>query len=282
MTLASLRVSGVEYDEPVGKIFKLDNDGKLIKDRAARPEQGRAICRDISFEEYADWRQALGSNTILVVGNFECTEMHGRAVVYKDLADGVLSLSISNKSLSHHPCPTILRIDIDNKHKDEVAGLYPESLKEFRSLKKVEAAFYEVLPEAKGCALLVTDSSSSRIKCGNKTIKGSGGYRIEIAVTDGTRIPGIIDHIQEVCWAKGYGWAFVDGGGGILYRGLADEALKKPAQPDYAAPECEEKLKHDRRWLVREGKYLDPDTIMPLSVNEKGAASSAMAPIRRR
>jgi len=63
--LPNLRVSGVEYDEPVGKIFKLDKDGKLAEDRAGRPKRGRAICREISFKEYADWRQALGSGTIL-------------------------------------------------------------------------------------------------------------------------------------------------------------------------------------------------------------------------
>ena len=273
----SLRVSGVEYDEPVGKIFKLDNDGKMIKDRAARPERGRAICRDLSFEEYAACRQSLKSSTILAAGNFESTEMHGRAVVYKDLADGITTISLSNRFLAHRPGPAILRIDIDTKRKNEVAGMFPEKLDRFKTLKQVEAALYEVLPEARGCALLVTDSSSSRIKHGKKMIRGAGGYRIEIPLTDGTRIPDIIDHIQEACWSKGYGWAFVDGGGGILYRSLADEALKKPAQPDYAAPECNGDLWHDRRWLVRKGNYLDPTIIKPISVEDKEAASTAKA-----
>ena len=234
----NLRVSGVEYDEPVGKIFKLDKDGKLVKETAGRPEQGSAICREFSFKEYADWRQTLGSGTILAVGNFESTGMDGRPVVYKHLADGINSVSLSNNFLAHRPGPAILRIDIDTKREDEVAGMYPAKPKLFDKLEQVEKALYRVIPEAKGCALIVTDSSSARIKSGNNTIKGSGGFRIEIPVTDGTRIPDIIDHIHEACWAKGYGWAFIDGGGGIQHRSLADKALKKPAQLDYAAPEC--------------------------------------------
>ncbi|MBT3990063.1 MAG: hypothetical protein HOG95_01390 [Rhodospirillaceae bacterium] len=272
-----LRVSGVEYDAPVGKLFKLGKDGKLIKDRGNRSERGRAICRDLTFEDYASWRQTLGGDTILVVGNFESTVLHGRAVAYKDCADGITSISLSNKFLAHRPGPAILRIDIDTKRKGEVAGLCPERPQKFLTPEQAEKAFLKVIPEAKGCALLVTDSSSSRIKHGNKMIKGAGGYRIEIPVTDGTRIPDIIDHIHEACWAKGYGWAFVDGGGGILYRSLADEALKKPAQPDYAAPECVDDLCQDRRWLVREGKHLDPAIIKPLSADEKAAASAAKA-----
>lgn len=276
-TLPKLRVSGVEYDDPVGKIFKLDKDGKLVKDTAKRPERGRAICRDFYFEDYADWRQTLGSGTILVVGNFDSTSVHGSQVVYRHLADGISSFSLSNDFLAHRSGPAILRIDIDTKRKDEVAGLYPEKPKEFKTPTQVEAALYEVFPEARGCGMIITDSSSARIKSGGKMIKGSGGFRIEIPVTDGTRIPDIIDHIHEACWAKGYGWTFVDRGGGIQHRSLADKALKSPHQPDYAAPECEGELRQDRRWLVRHGGYLDPTTIKPISGDDKATATAARA-----
>jgi hypothetical protein len=125
--------------------------------------------------------------------------------------------------------------------------------------------------------MIITDSSSAMIMRGGNLIKGAGGYRIEIPVTDGTRIPYIIDHIQEACWAKGYGWSFVDGGGRIQHRSLADEALKKPAQPDYAAPECMGELLQERRWLVRRGGYLDTATIKPISDEGRVAAATARA-----
>ena len=277
MVFPRLLVSGVEYDEPVGKIFKLDEDGNLIKDKGERPPLGRALCRELTLGEYTAWRQSLGSGTILVAGNFESIDIEGKQIAYKSDADGIMSVSLSNDYLAHRSGPAILRIDIDTKRSDEVAGMHPETPKTFDTLEGVEAALIEVFPEAMGCGMIITDSSSAMIMLGDELIRGAGGYRIEIPVTDGTRIPDIIDHIHEACWAKGYGWSFVDGGGRIQQRSLVDEALKKPSQPDYAAPECEDELQQKRRWLVRHGDYLDPATITPISGEDQVSAATAKA-----
>jgi len=57
---APLTVSAIEYPEPVGKIFRLDSQHNLVKERPHRPPKAKAIYREFdTFEDFVDWRHGL-------------------------------------------------------------------------------------------------------------------------------------------------------------------------------------------------------------------------------
>lgn len=255
--LIPFTISGVKYSKAVGKVFTLVGD-KLNKSQPSRPEFGRAIHRSFhSWRDYVSYRQAADYTTLFVTGLYDASVPDGAVVTYKDSVLGAM-VSASKDHLEFRPgVPSILRIDCDFKREDEVAALWPTHIPRYTHPQQLIDVLLNVVPELRGVAMLAFDSSSSMIYAGDQLLKGPGGLRVEVPVEDSGSIPDLLDIIHTRLWIAGHGWAFVGKAGQFLERSLVDLALKKQAQPDYAAPQLNgEGLRQARRWVVVEGQSL--------------------------
>jgi hypothetical protein len=262
-----LIVSVIKYEDPVGKCFGYQGD-KVTK--AVLHRSQKAVAKTISFpsfEDFATCRKALTSEYMITSGTFDAA---GEVPVVYDGKESSGEVSATKKFLAHRNHPGILIVDIDYKKADEVAGLYLGGEQPYETHNAALEALRKILPELDGCALMIGWSTSSNIfnKAGNQ-VKGTGGIRIYIPVTDASKIPELLDLMHKRSWLCGEGWAFVAVGGGVQERSLVDKALGRPAQPDYAAPGLRNGLTQDREWTVHEGKHLDPDSVAPLTAEEK-------------
>jgi putative DNA primase/helicase len=278
----ALIVSAVRYGTPVGKRYGYKN-GKVTKAGSHRSEMAVGETRAFqTFDGFVTWRKSLTEMCMLVSGTFETV---GKvSVVYKG-AEKAGEVSASKKYLAHREKPGILIGDIDFKDPNEVADLYLGGDQPYKTKEAALDVLSKVLPEADGCALLNGWSTSSNIFKGKKQVKGTGGIRIYLPVTDASKIPNLLDVMHKRSWLHGVGWAFVDKAGQLQERSLFDMALKTVTQPDYAAPNLRDGLTQDREWEDIEGTYLDPDTVAPLTPEEEeqyqtavAAAKNALAP----
>ena len=275
---APLTVSAIEYPEPVGKIFRLDSQHNLVKERPHRPPKAKAIYREFdTFEDFVDWRRGLTANVMLVAGTFESPEIDRAPVHYSEHARRRPGNVAATKDyLAFHQRPGVLILDHDVKDLAEVAGLYPEAPKRV-SVDSFGGALDKVLPEAAGCALLVGHSTSAMISdADGNPLKGPGGVRAYLPVTDASQMPRILEIIHKRSIIHGYCWGFVDAGGGFQERGLVDLALGRPTQPDYAAPDLNDGLQQDRGWEIYDGERLDPNTVPDLSPQEEATYQAAV------
>jgi hypothetical protein len=273
-----LIISAVRYEAPVGKPYGYKN-GKVVHGKSYRSENavGETMCFK-SFHEFVLWRMPLVTEYMLVSGSFDA--IGEVTVVYKGKEDDG-SVSASKKYLNHRKQAGILIIDIDFKDETEVAGLFPVGVKPYASHEVALDDLSKVLPEADDCALLIGWSTSSNLFIENELVKGTGGIRIYIPVMDASKIPEILETIHKRCWLHGLGWAFIDGGAGFQERSLVDQALARPTQPDYAAPDLQDGLVQDRGWEEFEGDLLDPENIAPLTSEEEVAYQAAVAEARK-
>jgi hypothetical protein len=277
-----LVVSAVRYEAPVGKPYKFKND-EVIKGANHRSNKAVGETHAFpSFEEFSTWRKGLTSEFMLTSGTFDT--IGEVAVVYKG-AEGAGEASASQDYLAHREQPGIVIGDIDFKEPDEVAGLYLGGDQPYQTHEAALTALSKVLPEADGCALLVGWSTSSNIFKGEKQVKGTGGIRLYLPVTDASEIPSLLDTMHKRSWLHNGGWGFVDEAGKFQERSLLDQALKTVTQPDFAAPDLKGGLTQDREWQDFEGDYLDPKSITPLTPEEEeqyqgtvAAAKNKLAP----
>jgi hypothetical protein len=280
----SLIVSVVRYKGPVSKQYVLKN-GKADRGEFNHRSK-RAVGETLefsSFEDFATWRKALAPEHMLVSGTFE--GIGEVPVVYKG-EEGPGEASASKKYLAHRNQPGILIIDIDFKDTDEVAGLCLGGDQPYKTLEAAREALRKVMPEAEGCALMMGWSTSSNLFDGDgKQVKGTGGIRIYIPVTDASKIPMLLDIAHKRSWLHSEGWAFVGVGGDFHERSFVDKALDRPTQPDYAAPDLRDGLTQDREWEEYEGDYLAPASVVPLTAEEEAeylkatsVAKNALAP----
>lgn len=259
-------VSGVRYSTPVGKSI-----GKTGKRYIDRPASGTAVHLSLPWAEYVAKRQHMDARTMLVCGTFEDDDADEKRVLNKAKAGGG-DLTISNSHLAFRDGPGVLRIDFDVKRLDEVEGLWPEKPKAFDSPEDLARTLTDDLvglfPGLEGVACLAFYSTGSNISDadGNR-VSGAGGIRIEIPVADASKIPEFLEVICERSWLLGWGWAFVSESGAILTRGIADEALSRPHQPDYCAPHLLDGYTQDRCWYLQSGRPLV--ALEPLSDKEK-------------
>lgn len=270
-----LIVSAIKYEKPVGKRYEFKN-GKVVGSNS--PRSPRAVAETIAFsslEDFAIWRKALPTECMLVSGTFDAVGTV--PVVYKGKESGA-AVSATKKYLAHREQPGIMIVDIDYKRIDEVAGLYLGGQQPYKTHKEALNALFNVLPELSDCALMIGWSTSSNIfdKAGSQ-VKSTGGIRIYIPVTDASKIPYLLDIMHKLSWLYGEGWAFVGVGGSFEERSLVDKALERVTQPDFAAPALRDGLKQDREWQEHEGKYLDPDTVPPLTAEEEVEYLKAVA-----
>jgi len=280
-----LVVSAVAYSTPVGKRYTC-TDEKLKKEHLNRPAEGTAVQREFAtFREFAEWRKKLDASTMLVSGTFEKKGIDGAPVLFKERASRVASkkrsrlaeaVSVSKEFLAFRSQPGILVIDIDVKSTDEVSGLYPDDLKHYEDHSDAIKDLYKVLPEAEDHALLVTDSTSANIhNAEGKRLTQAGGLRIYIPVSDASENPRVLEIIHKRCWLQGLGrWAFIDGGARFQERSLADKALGRATQPDFAAPDLGDGLIQKREWTELDGGCLDGQTVAPLTGEEENRYSA--------
>jgi hypothetical protein len=277
-----LIVSALHYEAPVGKPYSY-RKGEVKKGKNSRSK--KAVGETFAFPSFSDfikWRKPLTTYTMLTSGTFEAV---GEVpVVLKD-TEGPGEVSASNKFLAHRQQPGILIGDIDFKDPDEVAGLFLGGDQPYKTKEAALDALSKVLPEADGCALLIGWSTSSNLFKGKKQVKGTGGIRLYIPVTDASKIPKLLNIMHKRSWLNGEGWAFVDNAGKFQERSLFDMALERVTQPDYAAPDLQDGLTQDREWEEYEGDYLDPDTVASPTAEEEAqyqeavvAAKNVLAP----
>ena len=279
----TIRVSGATFDGPAGKIQSLDMEGKLAPADRADRSGGVAFCKEMSWPDYVEYRQAAEPITLYNSGNYSDPDKFAdMAITTKGKADGVTSVAMSNDYLSHvRGVAAIARVDVDYKDPGKVDAVHPTELVLPETPDGLEEQLLDLVPELKGHAYMIMDSSSSMLSTAeDECLTGPTGYRIEIPVADGSKIPEFMDKLHDICWAIEYGWAWVGKAGDILYRSYVDLALKSPHQPDYAAADLRDGIKQNRRFLIRHGDFFDPDIITPLTDAEKADAASAKAEAR--
>jgi putative DNA primase/helicase len=263
----SLIVSVIRYEEPVGKRYELI-DGKVVGSQSSRSKN--AIAETLSFpslSDFATWRMSLRTEQMIVSGTFE--EICQVPVVYKGF-EGFGTIAATKDHLAHRARPGVMIIDIDYKDEGEVAGLYLGGQQPYKSLGSAQEALKKVLSESDGCALMIGWSTSSNLFDQDGTlVKGTGGIRIYIPVTDASKIPMLLDVMHKRSWLNGEGWAFVGVGGVFHERSLVDLALGRPTQPDFAAPDLCDGLTQNREWQVHEGNILDPNSVALLTPGEE-------------
>jgi hypothetical protein len=267
-------VTAIRYEDPVGKRYGYKN-GKVIPDKSYRSEKavGETLAFQI-FEDFATWRKALTTDYMLVSGTFDAV---GDVQVVYRRKEGDGEVSATKDYLAHREQPGILIGDIDFKDENEVAGLYIGGNQPYKTQDLARTALLKVLPEADGCALLIGWSTSSNLFKGKKQVKGTGGIRIYLPVTDASKIPELLDIMHKRSWLHSEGWAFVDKAGNFQERSLFDQALKTVTQPDFAAPDLRDGLTQDREWDEFEGVYLDPASVVPLTAEEEEQRRKAVA-----
>jgi predicted P-loop ATPase len=263
-----LGVTAIEYEQAVGKPYGL-TDGVVVKSgESHRSRSAVGVTKSFdSFDDFADWRKSLKTNYILVSGTF--AKLGEVLVVLKGSESGD-AVSATKVYLAHREQPGILIVDIDSKKPDEVAGLYPDGVQPYSEFDAVLEDLDTIAPEARKCALMIGWSTSSNLfdKDGHQ-VKGTGGIRIYIPVTNASMIPEIIEIWHKRCWLHGKGWAFVGKGGRFYERSVVDKVMARPHQPDFVAPHLKDGLTQDRGWVVYEGDYLDSATVKPLTPDEE-------------
>jgi putative DNA primase/helicase len=269
-----LIVSAIKYEAPVGKRYDV-KDGEVVGTQSNR--SAKAVGETISFssfEDFAAYRKSLPSECMLVSGTFEAV---GKVAVVHKGEEGPGEVSASKEYLAHRAQPGVLIIDIDYKDESEVAGLYLGGEQPYKTQQESLKALKKVLPESDRCALMIGWSTSSNLfdKVG-KQVKGTGGIRIYIPVTDASKIPYLLEVMHKRSWLYGEGWSFVGVGGFFHERSLVDRALERVTQPDFAAPDLHDGLTQDRGWDERDGVYLDSDTVPPLTADEEVEYRSAI------
>jgi putative DNA primase/helicase len=262
-----LIVSTIRYDAPVGKPYGY-KDGEVTRGKNYRSKKAIAGTHAFKmFGGFADWRKGLGSDDMLVSGTFDPV-VDGVSVVYAG-KEKPGEVSASKQYLSHRNQPGILIIDVDIKDADEVAGLYLSGGQPYKTHEAALDVLSKILPEADQCALMIGWSTSSNLYNGSKRVKGTGGIRIYMPVTDASQIPRLLEIMHKRSWVQGEGWGFVDRAGRFHERSFVDTALDRPTQPDFAAPDLSDGLTQDREWVDYEGDWLYPSNVAPLTPEQE-------------
>lgn len=275
---APISLSAVQYERPVGKRIEKSPDDSggiakklLLKERAM---PGKALNLEFSTaRELFDYRMKVDARTMFFAGTFSPNagaefilpkKTVENLIAEDPTMDGVLCAATKD-SLAFREGASCLLIDIDHpKHKD----VFPKVPPLLTSADDVRAAVLRLLPEAKGAPMLIYPSSSSLIvDAQGGGVTGPGGWRVVLVVSDGRGIPKILETVHLRAWAQKF-WAYAfaaKGTGAVLIRSLADQALGRPAQPDYPmadlGPGLERKDDASKRYN-EDGQFLDPESVL--------------------
>ena len=148
-----IRVCGVRFDAPVGKVFYL-KAGKLQKQKMVRPPLGLSIDETFpTFEHYADWRETQDAGVFLTSGTWK-TVSDGLNVVLKDhVGRNAGAIAAAQQFLSFNPGTAIARIDTDVRDESETHGLQRgPKLRKYEEHDDYHAALLEACPFLDGIA----------------------------------------------------------------------------------------------------------------------------------
>jgi len=298
-----IRISGVEYQNPVGKRIELSQDSEscekwpLLSERANTGELLNLFFA--TAKEAFDFRLQASPSVMLVCGTFKPDVTDADVVPKYRLAEEDegerKKVALTKEFLAFRPDPCLISIDIDVKCPNDVEGLFPETGQPvLETPEEALEALYDVLPEARGCPVCVLPSAGSMIIRENdgKLLRGPGGWRILLATSDGSQTPRILETIHMRCWAyEKHNFAFVSQGASILNRSLADQALARPTQPDYPTADLGLGLKKaDDASIIQnpDANLFDPSTV-ELSDGDRATAAAninkakaALEPARQR
>jgi hypothetical protein len=124
---------------------------------------------------------------------------------------------------------------------DPGPGQDPLSADDFRR------SIYKVCPEIETAPHVLAASASSFIHNGDECLRGAGGWRMLIAVRQGTDIGRAGDVLFKRSWLKGLGHIFISKSGAMLPRSIVDASVWDPEGMDFCAgAECQAPLEQRR------------------------------------
>lgn len=271
-----IRTSLVRYDRPVGKRLEKTSDGTLKKSSLldARGGPGEIVNkRFATAEEAFDFHLEVDSSHMFLTGTFadDCHATKALPEYWRNRARQELEwdhaetfASLTGQYLAFREERGLVRIDIDTC---KASAVFPEAPTEFATAEDVRAAMLDILPEAAETPMLVRLSSSSLIvdQESGELLSGAGGWRVLMPIADARETPRILQLIHDRCWAQKVGaFAYVDKGGAVQIRSLADLALARPTQPDYPCAELGKGLSYQEgaaAMFALEGPDLDLRTV---------------------
>lgn len=290
-----IRVSAVKYRGPVGKKLELSENGeRIIKTPLLDMRSTAGQMLNLTFENAGEafaYRLLAGPEIMFLSGTFD-PGLESALVVTKgrvglaDESNDRITVAATKDYLAFRPGTGLISIDVDTKSPDEVEAIFPAvGAQVFVTAQDVLEGLYEVLPEVRGCPALVLPSSSSMIlrDADGALVKGPGGWRILLATSEGSQTPRILETIHTRCWARErHNYAFISRGGQFSPRSLADQALKRPTQPDYPTATLGPGLSKapNTHLIVNvDGELLDP-SVVELAVEDHRSASANLAQAR--
>lgn len=275
-----IHLSGVRYKNPVGKRLELSEDGgSLVKTLLLeeRSQPGELI--NLTFQSAQDafqYRLKSSPRHMFFTGTFSPDRLVG-AVLSKSAQENAhrhfepetepVIVTATKQYLEFRDVPGLISIDVDYKNGDEVAAIWPEKPEQLKTAEAVLEVLYELLPEAKGCPVMIVPSSSSMIEHSDtgKLLSGPGGWRVLLPTIDASQTPRILQVIHHRSWARQKcNFAYVSASGGILIRSFVDLALGRPTQPDFPCADLGNNLGRVSKANLLEnldGKYLDPNLV---------------------
>jgi len=214
--------------ERLSKGFKLDEAGKLLKMSGGAMQTGTAKRVELQkFSDLATILTSLNSAQALCYG----ISPHKNAIVLTKKAlkyakqNGGPPVIARDREHFRYPSGTSLMMFDNDPAKDQIPLTGDEFLE----------AVYSVCPEISKAPHVLITSASSYIYMGNECLKGPGGWRLLVAVKQGTDIQRAGEAFFKRCWLLGKGHIFISKSGAMLPRTIIDAAVWQPERLDFCA-----------------------------------------------
>lgn len=260
--VAKLKVTCWTASDPVTKVLQLGEDGNLISaSTASNLYEGDVEVIECTAREFAE-------TYLPKLTQRQCTSYgiprykSARSLTTKDrLNDDLVAagyIARDNDNMVWPEGSAIMMVDYDP---EEGAGLRPEEFCQ---------AFYDLVPELRGCAHVHWFSSSSYVynaETGDQ-LSAAKGQRLYACVSSGADIPRAADALQIRAWLQGYGRIKISKSGRLLVRcALFDVSVYQPNRIDFCAdPVCHPPLDSRRpppTFLGDENLLLDTAAALP-------------------
>jgi hypothetical protein len=231
-------------------------DGKLVKTTLKRDDEGEIIEYKGPFSDFRVWHEGLGPNDVIFGSTF--TLPVGTKLGHRSAG---ADASASKDHMTHvEGEPGLLVIDVDTV-KEDVPVWEPKS---YSTHEEVIAAIDDVVGYE--LELIVVDSTAGGIISLDGTeFRGRGGFHAYAVIENAAETGRVMEALHRRAWLGGYGWGYIDNGGGFQDRSLIDLAMARVTQPNFAAPVLADGVEQDRCYVYRPGERLDPAKIDDVS-----------------